>query len=63
MDKAGEATFHLAFPYKTDIDPARTSQFGLAAKEVEKVGHLSGSGRQGMKGVHRALRRSERNVA
>ncbi|MEP6586798.1 MAG: tail fiber domain-containing protein [Candidatus Udaeobacter sp.] len=40
MDKASEAVFALkpvAFRYKKEIDPARTSQFGLVAEDVEKV--------------------------
>jgi hypothetical protein len=40
MDKASEAVFALkpvTFRYKKEIDPARTSQFGLVAEEVEKV--------------------------
>jgi hypothetical protein len=40
MDKASEALLALkpvTFRYKKEIDPARTSQFGLVAEEVEKV--------------------------
>jgi hypothetical protein len=40
MDKASEALLALkpvTFRYKKEIDPAGTSQFGLVAKEVEKV--------------------------
>jgi hypothetical protein len=40
MDKASEAIFELrpvAFHYKKEIDPTRTSQFGLVAEDVEKV--------------------------
>ena len=40
MDKASEAILALkpvTFRYKTEIDPAGTSQFGLVAEEVEKV--------------------------
>ena len=40
MDQASEALFKLkpvTFRYKKEIDPARTSQFGLVAEEVEKV--------------------------
>ena len=40
MDKASEALFSLkpvSFRYKAEIDPARTSQFGLVAEDVEKV--------------------------
>jgi len=40
MDTASEAILRLkpvSFHYKKDIDPARTSQFGLVAEEVEKV--------------------------
>jgi hypothetical protein len=40
MDQASEALFALkpvTFRYKKEIDPARTSQFGLVAEEVEKV--------------------------
>ena len=40
MDKASETLYTLApvtFQYKKEIDPARTSQFGLVAEEVEKV--------------------------
>jgi Chaperone of endosialidase len=40
MDQASEALFGLkpiTFRYKKEIDPARTSQFGLVAEEVEKV--------------------------
>jgi len=40
IDKASEALFALkpvSFRYKKEIDPARTSQFGLVAEEVEKV--------------------------
>ena len=40
MNHASEALFALApvtFRYKKEIDPARTSQFGLVAEEVEKV--------------------------
>ena len=40
MDQASEALLALkpvTFRYKKEIDPARTSQFGLVAEEVEKV--------------------------
>jgi predicted ribosome quality control (RQC) complex YloA/Tae2 family protein len=40
MDKASETLYMLApviFQYKKEFDPARTSQFGLVAEEVEKV--------------------------
>jgi hypothetical protein len=40
MDKASEALFALkpvSFRYKKEIDPTRTSQFGLVAEDVEKV--------------------------
>ena len=40
MDKTSEALFTLepvSFHYKKEIDPARISQFGLVAEEVEKV--------------------------
>jgi uncharacterized coiled-coil protein SlyX len=40
MDEASEALFALkpvSFHYKKEIDPARTSQFGLVAEDVEKV--------------------------
>jgi len=40
MDKASEALFALkpvSFHYKKEIDPTRTSQFGLVAEDVEKV--------------------------
>jgi hypothetical protein len=40
MDKASEALFSLnpvAFRYKKEIDPARTSQLGLVAEEVQRV--------------------------
>jgi hypothetical protein len=40
MDQASEALFGLkpiTFRYKKEIDPARTSQFGLVAEDVEKV--------------------------
>ena len=40
MDKASEAILALqpvTFYYKKEIDPTRTSQFGLVAEEVEKV--------------------------
>jgi hypothetical protein len=40
MEQASEAVFALkpvTFRYKKEIDPARTSQFGLVAEEVEKV--------------------------
>ena len=40
MDKASEALFALkpiAFRYKKEIDPAKKSQLGLVAEEVEKV--------------------------
>jgi hypothetical protein len=40
MDNASEALFSLkpvTFRYKQDIDPDRTSQFGLVAEDVEKV--------------------------
>ncbi|MGC1321405.1 MAG: tail fiber domain-containing protein [Candidatus Udaeobacter sp.] len=40
MDKASEALLALkpvTFRYKKEIDPTRTSQFGLVAEEVEKV--------------------------
>jgi hypothetical protein len=40
MDQASETLFALkpvTFRYKKEIDPARTSQFGLVAEEVEKV--------------------------
>jgi Chaperone of endosialidase len=40
MDQASEALFKLkpvSFRYKKEIDPARMSQFGLVAEEVEKV--------------------------
>ena len=40
MDKVSEAVLALrpvTFRYRKEIDPARTSQFGLVAEEVEKV--------------------------
>jgi hypothetical protein len=40
MDKASETLFALkpvTFRYKKEIDPKRTSQFGLVAEDVEKV--------------------------
>ena len=40
MDKASEAILALqpvTFHYKKEIDPTRTSQFGLVAEDVEKV--------------------------
>jgi hypothetical protein len=40
MDKSSEKLFALrpvTFRYKKDIDPNRTSQFGLVAEEVEKI--------------------------
>jgi hypothetical protein len=40
MDKASEALLALkpvTYHYKKEIDPTRTSQFGLVAEEVEKV--------------------------
>jgi hypothetical protein len=40
MDKASEAVLALqpvTFYYKKEIDPTRTSQFGLVAEDVEKV--------------------------
>src|SRR4029077_11576836 len=40
MDKASEAILALqpvTFYYKEEIDPTRTSQFGLVAEDVEKV--------------------------
>jgi len=40
MDKASDALFALkpvTFRYKKEIDPARTSQFGFVAEDVEKV--------------------------
>jgi len=40
MDQTSEAILALqpvTFHYKKEIDPARTSQFGLVAEEVEKV--------------------------
>jgi methyl-accepting chemotaxis protein len=40
MDKASEALLALkpvTFRYKKEIDPTRTSQFGLVAEDVEKV--------------------------
>jgi len=40
MDKTSEAVLALkpvSFRYKKEIDPAGTSQFGLAAEEVDKV--------------------------
>jgi hypothetical protein len=40
MDKASQSILALkpvTFQYKKEIDPARTSQFGLVAEEVEKV--------------------------
>jgi hypothetical protein len=40
MDKASEAILSLqpvTFYYKKEIDPTRTSQFGLVAEDVEKV--------------------------
>jgi len=40
MDKDSEALFALkpvSFHYKKEIDPMRTSQFGLVAEDVEKV--------------------------
>ena len=40
MDRASEALFALkpvSFRYKTEIDPAGTSQLGLVAEDVEKV--------------------------
>jgi hypothetical protein len=42
VGKASEALFALkpvTFHYKKEIDPASKSQFGLVAKEVEKVNH------------------------
>ena len=39
MERASEALYGLkpvTFRYKTEIDPTRTSQFGLVAEEVEK---------------------------
>jgi hypothetical protein len=40
MNKTSEAIFSLepvTFRYKKEIDPARTSQFGLVAEDVEKI--------------------------
>jgi hypothetical protein len=40
MDQLSEALFALkpvSFHYKKEIDPARTSQLGLVAEDVEKV--------------------------
>lgn len=40
MEQASEALFALKpvkFHYKKEIDPTRTSQFGLVAEDVEKV--------------------------
>ena len=40
LNKASEALFALepvSFHYKKEIDPARMSQFGLVAEDVEKV--------------------------
>lgn len=40
MDQASEAVFALkpvVFRYKTEIDPAGTSQFALVAEDVEKL--------------------------
>jgi hypothetical protein len=40
MDRVSEALFALepvTFRYKKEIDPMRTSQFGLVAEDVEKV--------------------------
>ena len=40
MDEASDALFALkpvTFRYRKEIDPARTSQFGLVAEDVEKV--------------------------
>jgi endosialidase-like protein len=40
MEQASETLFALkpvSFRYKKEIDPARTSQFGLVAEDVEKV--------------------------
>src|SRR5262249_12604272 len=40
VDKASETLFSLkpvTFPYKTEIDPTETSQFGLVAEDVEKI--------------------------
>jgi Chaperone of endosialidase len=40
MDQASKALFSLkpvTFRYKKEIDPARTSQFGLVAEDVEKI--------------------------
>jgi Chaperone of endosialidase len=40
MERASETLFALrpvSFRYKKDIDPGRTSQFGLVAEDVEKV--------------------------
>ena len=40
MDKASETLFALkpvSFRYKKKIDPQRIPQFGLVAKDVEKI--------------------------
>ena len=66
MDKASEAILALkpvTFHYKKELDPEGIPQFGLVAENVEKVNpDLSGPRRQG-KDLHRALRRSKRDVA
>ena len=66
MDKASEAILALkpvTFRYKHELDPDGIPQFGLVAEDVEKVNpDLVARDDQG-RGLHRALRRGERDVA
>jgi hypothetical protein len=66
MEQASDALFALkplTFRYKKAIDPAGKSQFGLVAKEVEKVNpDLIVQNKEG-KAVQRSLRPGERDAA
>ena len=66
MDKASEAILALqpvTFRYKKEIDPTRTSQFGLVAEDVEKVNPALVVRDEKGKPYTRALRPGERDVA
>ena len=66
MDKASEAILALkpvTFRYKKEIDPTRTSQFGLVAEDVEKVNPALVVRDKEGKALQRALRPGERDVA
>jgi hypothetical protein len=64
MDKASEAIMALkpvTFHYKSD--KTGTAQFGLIAEDVAEVNPRPRRARQEWRDLHRALRRSERDVA